>query len=131
MKKGNITSSIVSVVGAGTGAAASRIVAESAPIKNAKLKHGLIAGIAVLGFAFLDRKTKVGAFAQDVALGVGVTQIGYLVKELVGETSGTVKTALGSPNYDFLAMPNSYDFIPNDRSMGAEYQETPRQITFR
>lgn len=131
MKKGNITSSIVSVAGAGAGAAASRIIADSAPIKNAKLKHGLIAGVAMLGFAFLDRKTKVSAFTQDVALGVGVTQIGYLVKELVGETSGTLKTALGSPDIDFLAMPNSYDFIPTANFMETEYQEVPREITFR
>lgn len=131
MKTENITNSMVSVIATTAGAISSRVVADSAPIKNVKLKHGLIAGIAVLGAAFLDRKTAVSAFTQDVAIGVSATQIGYLAKELITEPKGTLKTALGAPN-NFLASYNSYDMIPfNEAPYENDYEERPSEIAFR
>lgn len=134
MKTENITKSIISVGGTTLGAVTSRVVADSAPINNPKVKHGVIAGIAILGAAFLNRETPSGAFAQDVAIGVSATQLGYLVKELVGESKGVVKTALGNPNdgMDFLASYTDYDFIPTAPiTVESDYQEVSSQIAFR
>ncbi|TDQ22755.1 hypothetical protein [Tenacibaculum caenipelagi] len=136
MKTENVTNSIVTAIALTGGAMASRVIADGAStvIKNPKLKHGAIAAVAVVGAAFLDRKTAAGSFAQDVAIGVSATQLGYLAKELIGETKGIIKTALGNPinkaNYSFLASP-SYDFIPAQSSRYSEYEEQPGEIVFR
>lgn len=137
MKTENLTGKVVSSLAMAGGAMASRVVADGAGtiIKNPKLKHGAIAAIAVVGAALLDRKTSIGAFTQDIAIGVSATQIGYLAKEIIApEKEGTIKTALGTPyeyrGYDFLASPRDYDFIPAPE-VYTEYEEQPREIVFR
>lgn len=126
MKTENLTQSLISVTGTVLGAGTSRIIADKIPIKKTKLKHALLAGVAITGACFLDRKEATSAFVQDVAIGVAATQVTSLVKELMGDKlkEGILKTGLG--NYteeyepvNFLAY-NNYDFIPAEN-----YTETP------
>ncbi len=136
MKTEKLTGSVVSAVAMTGGAMASRVVAGSTKtvIKNAKVRHGVLAGVAILGAALLDRKTSVGAFTQDVAIGISATQLGYLAKEFFApEKEGTLKTALGNPygadTIEFLASP-SYDFIPAPEQSYTDYEEYPMSIDF-
>lgn len=132
MKQGDILNSMLSVTGTTTGAVTSRIVADSVPIENEKVKHGVLAGIAVVGAMFLDRKTPVSSFAQDVAIGVSATQLGYLLKSFFPEAEGTLKTGLGNPKGQFLASPDAYDFIPTaPRTVETPHEVVATQIMFR
>lgn len=129
METKKISSAVISVVGTTTGALSSRVVADALPIDNAKLKHGAFAVVGIVGAALLNRKNATSAFAQDVAIGVSATQIGYLAKEIMGETTGALKTALGNPfqqkDQVFLSSYNDrYDFIPTD-------ENEPKALTFR
>lgn len=139
MKTKDFTNSAVSVTGTVLGAMASRVIVESVPVKSNKVKHGVLAGVALLGASFLDRREPTNAFVQDVAIGVSATQIGMLVKELAGETKGKMKTALGNPLNDditFLASyQDDYDFIPTSfvEDIYTDYEEEPvnTEIVFR
>ena len=113
MKTENVSNSVLSVSGTVLGGMASRLVADKIPVSNTKLKHGAIAAIAIVGASMLDRKDPTKAFAQDVAIGIGATQIATLVKEVVAPTDGMLKTALGNPG-KFLANP-SYNVMPMGR----------------
>lgn len=134
MKKGSLKSSATTVAGTVVGAMASRVIANKLPVKNTKLKHGVLALVGVLGVAMLDRKDPTSAFTQDVAIGVTATQLGSLVKELVSpkeDTNPIITTALGSPIVDFED-PYRYDFIPTTftEDITVVEQEPVQEITF-
>lgn len=140
MKTKDLTSSAVSITGTLLGAMASRVIAENVPVKNSKVRSGVLAGVGLIGASFLDRREPTNAFVQDVAIGVTATQLGSLIKELVGETKGTIKTALGNPfsgDIDFLAsyQDDDYDFIPTlyPEDIDVDYDEVPvnTEIVFR
>lgn len=102
----------VSVLATGVGAGVSRILAEKIPVANAKIKHGALAAVSILGAALVGRKDSTNAFLQDVAIGSSATQIFMMAKSFIGEPEGLIKTALGSPKRKtFLANPRR-NFMP-------------------
>lgn len=137
MKKANLVNSASSVAATLAGGMSSRLVADVTPINNAKLKHASLALVASLGSVFLNRKSPMSAFTQDVAVGFAATQFGYLIKQFLGEDSNeNLVKALGNPMtsddaIQFLASYNNYDFIPASKVEYVGYEEMPREITFR
>ncbi len=140
-----ITNSLVTVGGTAVGAMASRVIADKVPVKNAKMKHGALAVLGMVGASFLNSKKSAEAFIQDVAIGMSATQIGYLIKELAGDKAkGVMATALGNPdlNYediaflssydDYIEDYNDYDFIPENTDFtDYEIEEPVKSIEFR
>lgn len=101
MSKSNQTHDITgaaSVVG-GTlvGGMASRVLADKIPLKNTKLKHGLLTLAGAVGVVFLKND-----LAKATCAGIAATQANDLVKELAKPKEGEMKegifrTALGNP----------------------------------
>lgn len=112
-----LESSVVTLASMSAGAILSRIVANKLPIENTKIRRGTIILAGILGASYLDRKTTGKAIAQDMAMATAVTQAGYLVKEVLGDTLKDNKLlypALGSPIDNFIDAPfelDSSDFL--------------------
>ncbi|MGG8495955.1 hypothetical protein ACQY1Q_06040 [Tenacibaculum sp. TC6] len=102
MTKEGIENSIVSVASMTAGAIGSRIIADKLPIKNNKLKRGLLIAGSIIAAASLDRKTTGRKVGQDMAVSMATTQTGYLLKEMFEEKlqeDSLFKTGLGNPVY--------------------------------
>ncbi len=81
----------VTVGGMIAGAVVSRVGAGVIPLKNDKMKHGILTVLPLLAAGLVKNKT-----LQNVALGASVTQAGYLIKSFVEKTENkTIKQAFG------------------------------------
>ncbi|SED21869.1 hypothetical protein SAMN04489761_4662 [Tenacibaculum sp. MAR_2009_124] len=100
MTKEGIENSVVSLASMTAGAMASRIIADKLPIKNQKVKRGLLILGGIAAAASLDRKTTGKKVAQDAAISVAVTQTGYLLKEAFEgklKDGGIADIGMGTP----------------------------------
>ncbi|SOU87845.1 hypothetical protein [Tenacibaculum dicentrarchi] len=141
-----IVNTLGSTVSVSTGIGVARVVDASFPsvkmedgkeVKgmNPKIKHGLLFGAGVLGVVFLNGKNQTSKIAQDVSIGVAGSALITLIKELVKEPKGVLKTALGNPESDeinFLSGHDNYDLIGDDEDYIEDviYQSVTPQITF-
>ncbi|WP_299673271.1 hypothetical protein [uncultured Tenacibaculum sp.] len=105
MKKKEIQDTLVTATALTVGSAGSRIIADKLPTDNIHLKRGGIVLTSVVGASAVGRKTPGKAFVQDIALGAAATQIGYWIKDAIGDKvqdNALATTALGNPvgSYD-------------------------------
>ncbi|MFK8297354.1 hypothetical protein ACI76O_05420 [Capnocytophaga cynodegmi] len=96
--------------GAIAGAMGSRVLADKIPLKNSKLKRGLLAVVGVVGAAMINGKDNAGKALQGAAAGMAATQLGELVKEMVNPQEGILKTALGTPENPIIILPSDVDY---------------------
>ncbi|WP_370408832.1 hypothetical protein [Tenacibaculum dicentrarchi] len=130
-----ISSTLVSAIGNTAGIGIKNVVADVVPIEDEKIKQGTLLVTGVLGAVFLNRKNKTTAFAQDISIGVAGSALITLIKELVKEPKGVLKTALGNPESDeinFLSGHDNYDLIGDDEDYIEDviYQSVTPQISF-
>jgi len=129
------TDTVITVLGTGTGIAASRVLADKIPVKNAKLKHGLLAIAGVAGAMVLNSKDSTEAFFKNASAGLAGAEFIALVKEFIGEPkNATVKTALGNPYATNFLGNSAYDFTPSGFVQTTddvvEYEEGYSNINF-
>ncbi|ATA94649.1 hypothetical protein CGC54_10065 [Capnocytophaga canimorsus] len=111
--------------GAIAGAMGSRVLADKIPLKNSKLKRGLLAIVGVVGAAMINGKDNAGKALQGAAAGMAATQLGELVKEMVNPQEGILKTALGTPENPIIILPsdvNNYDYQTLDNPYEKQQQ---------
>lgn len=122
MTKKDLENSVVSLASMTAGAMASRIIADKLPIKDKKLKRGLLIATGILSASSLDRKSTGKKIGQDMAISIAVTQTGELIKEIVQsklKKDEPLPIALGYP-IDSLNEPmllDSEEFLGNYTSL--------------
>ncbi|ATA67277.1 hypothetical protein CGC48_00770 [Capnocytophaga cynodegmi] len=105
-----VTEAVAFAGGAVVGSATSRVLADKIPLKNSKLKRGLLAVVGVAGAAMISGKDNAGKVLQGAAAGMAATQLGELVKEMVNPQEGILKTALGTPENPIAIYPSDVDY---------------------
>lgn len=124
VKSEQITENGTLAVSTVLGSMASRVAAQKIPMKNAMLKHGLlaVAGVAAAVFA---PKGIAGKAVQGAGIGVAATQLTEVIKTILKPKDGsemkneTLKVALGMGNPQTVYV----DYYPYEEA-GSDYSET-------
>ncbi len=132
MTKQALENTTVTLASMTVGAMASRIIADKLPIKNQKLKRGVLILAGILGASSLDRKTTGKKVAQDMAISVAVTQSGHLLKEVLDsklKDNKLLSPALGNPIIDYdNSLLDSSEFLSN---YTPNYDHISEQVSYQ
>ncbi|MFJ1431345.1 hypothetical protein ACILE2_11185 [Capnocytophaga canimorsus] len=105
--------------GAIAGAMGSRVLADKIPLKNSKLKRGLLAVVGVVGAAMINGKDNAGKALQGAAAGVAATQVSDLIKDILksklkeGEEPKSLlhkAVGMGTPDNPIIILPSDVDY---------------------